>query len=363
MYKKQFFYGATADEALKAREDYKMQEALGLTINRRLLTEFARKWLPIAKASVQDNTYAQYAVLIEKLVMHLGNKEMDDIYPLDIKEVFNAEFLGKSDSYVKKAKNLYVSLFDAAIAEQLCRNNPARQTKAHHGTYKGHRIITPQEREWIETLCTDHKIHPFVITMLYSGMRPQEAKALDIDKSVDFDKGEIYVQDFVHVADTNHYKITDKGKTEHATRTVPLFPPVKKVLLGKHGMLITNADGSPLTIQGFKRLWESYVTCMEQAINGCSKRWYGKRKEDKGKKLPDWKHFTVKPYSCRKSFIVWGRDLGTELRTMIEWCGHTDAKMILNIYDEVTSERSHSEAEKLIKKAFGSKNANKKNKR
>lgn len=355
-YKDQFFYGATEDEALQAREDYKVQEALDQTINHRLLTEFARKWLPIAKASVQDNTYGQYAVLVEKLVQHLGNKEMDDITPLDIKEIYNVEFLDKSDSYVKKAKNLYASLFDAAIAERLCRLNPVRQTKPHRGTYVGHRNITPQEREWIETLCTDHKIHPYVITLLYSGMRPPEAKALDIDKSVDFKKEEIRVQEFVHVADTNHYIITDKGKNDKATRTIPLFPPVKKALEGKHGMLITNADGTPLTIQGAKRLWDSYVTCMEKAINGCSKRWYGKRKEDKGKELPEWQDFTVKPYDLRHSYITWGRDNGVELHTMIEWCGHSDAQMILKIYDEVTSERSKAEAAKLIKKAFGPQN-------
>ncbi len=78
-YKGRFFYGTAEDEAFQAREDYKIQEALGQTINQRLLTEFARKWLPIVKASVQDNTYGQYAVLIEKLVQYLGNKEMDDI--------------------------------------------------------------------------------------------------------------------------------------------------------------------------------------------------------------------------------------------------------------------------------------------
>ena len=359
-YKGQFFYGTTEDEALQAREDYKIQEALGQTINHRLLTEFARKWLPIAKASVRDNTYGQYAVLIEKLVQHLGNKEMDDITPLDIKEVYNEEFLDKSDSYIKKAKNLYASLFDAAKAEKLCRENPVRKTKPHHGTYVGYRNITPLEREWIETLCTDHRIHPYVIVLLYSGMRPQEAKALNIDESVDFKKEEIHVREFVHVADTNHYIIDDKGKNDKATRTIPLLPPVKRVLKGKHGMLITNADGTPLTIQGAKRVWDSYITCMEQAINGDSKRWYGRRKADKGKELPEWQDFTVNPYDLRHSFITWGRDNGVELHTMIEWCGHSDAQMILKIYDEVTSERSKAEAAKLIKKAFGQKNSRRK---
>ena len=157
------------------------------------------------------------------------------------------------------------------------------------------------------------------------------------------------------MVDTNHYIITNKGKNEKATRTIPLLPPVKAVLEGKHGMLITNADGTPLTIQGAKRLWDSYVSCMEKEINGCSRRWYGRRKKDRDMELPEWQSFTVKPYDLRHAFISWCRDNLVELHTAIEWCGHTDAQMILKIYDEVTSERSNAEATKLIKKAFGKK--------
>ena len=40
---------------------------------------------------------------------------------------------------------------------------------------------------------------------------------------------------------------------------------------------------------------------------------------------------------------------------MVEWSGHSDAQMIIKIYDEVTSERSNAEAVKLIKNAFGQK--------
>lgn len=172
---------------------------------------------------------------------------------------------------------------------------------------------------------------------------------------MDFKNDEIHFREFIHIADTNHYKIDEKGKTDKAPRTIPLLPPVKKVLKGKHGMLITNADGTPLTIQGARQAWASYVTCMEKAINGVSKRWYGRRKEDKGKELPEWQSFTVLPYDLRHTFITWGRDNGVELHTMIEWCGHSDAQMILKIYDEVTSDRSKAEAAKLIKKPLGPK--------
>ena len=354
-YKSMFFYGRTEEEAIEARDEYKKQEAFGQVISRKQLVNFARKWLPVAKANVAESTYAQYATLVEKLVRHLGEKEMNAITPLDIKEVYNSEFQNMSESYISEAKDLYAALFDSAIAEKICRQNPVRHSSAkpHHGTYKGHRAITPQEREWIETLCTDHRIHPFVITMLYSGLRPQEAKALDIDSAVDFKKEEIYVRQSVHIVDANHYEITDKVKTIKSARTVPLFPPVKKVLKGRHGYLITNADGSALTLSGWDRLWSSYVSSMERAINGCSKRWYGRRKEDKDKEeLPQWISFKVRPYDLRHSFVSWGRDNGVELHTMVEWCGHSDAKMIMKIYDEVSESRSKAEAAKLTRKAF-----------
>ncbi len=99
-YKGLFFYGHSEEEALEAREEYKKQEALDQVVSYKQLVTFARKWLPVAKASVAENTYAQYATLIEKLIRHLGEKEINAITPLDIKEVYNCEFQNMSESYI-----------------------------------------------------------------------------------------------------------------------------------------------------------------------------------------------------------------------------------------------------------------------
>jgi integrase len=77
---------------------------------------------------------------------------------------------------------------------------------------------------------------------------------------------------------------------------------------------------------------------------------------DAGKPLPPWKSFNVVPYDLRHSFAAWCRDNGVEINTVVGWMGHADATMILKIYDEVSDSRSKSEAEKLIKSAFGSQN-------
>ncbi|MBP5728583.1 MAG: hypothetical protein J6Y48_16040, partial [Clostridia bacterium] len=116
-----------------------------------------------------------------------------------------------------------------------------------------------------------------------------------------------------------------------------------------------------VTIQAWKSAWESYVTCMETAINGCQKRWYGRTREhramiDAGGKLPPWRPFTVVPYDLRHSFCCMCRDNGVELNTCIRWMGHADAKMILKIYDEASDNRSQKEAERLKKTLFRSAN-------
>ena len=57
----------------------------------------------------------------------------------------------------------------------------------------------------------------------------------------------------------------------------------------------------------------------------------------------------------RHSFCCMCRDADppVELHTCIEWMGHADAKMIMRIYDEVSRNRSKTEAERLEKNLFG----------
>ena len=283
---------------------------------------------------------------------------MSSVKPSDIKQIYSTNYAGLSNSYVKAAKQLYCALFDSAVADGALLSNPARDktAKPHTGTKGGHRSITPQERQWIETLCTDHRAHPVAMAMLYSGIRPQEAKALNIDKDVDFDKDIIVISKTAHIDPQNgqKYAFTGKGKTERANRQVPLLPPLKQALTGKHGYLVTSAHGERITRTTWRVLWNSYCTCMETAINGVPRRWYGRTREHKaivaaGGQLPPWTAFTVTPYDLRHSFATLCRSMRPpiEMHTVIAWMGHADAKMILSVYDSVTDERDESEAERL----------------
>ena len=367
-YKDQWFYSAvSSDDALAQREAYIRAIKNGDYQNKMVTVfDYGVNWLKIAHPTVSETTYRGLSIHLQHLVNRLGNTPICDVKPLQIKEVYSTEYQNVSNSYLKGAKQLFCALFDSAVADGLCRTNPARQKPAqpHKGTEGGHRAITDQERKWIETLCTDHRAYPAVITMLYAGIRPQEAKALKIEKSFDEEQGVLHITQTAHRKGNNQYEITGKGKTRNANRDVPVFPPVREALTNRKGFLITTAKGKQITATTWRNAIESYRTCMETEINGIQKRWYGKTKEQKKLaaegKLKPWIEFNVVPYDLRHSFCTWGRDHGVELHTMIDWMGHADATMIMKIYDEVSDDRSKIEAEKLLKSAFRGQNGSQK---
>ena len=188
------------------------------------------------------------------------------------------------------------------------------------------------------------------MAMLYAGLRPQEVKALKINRDVDFENDLISLHEFAH-NDGQKYAYSEVGKTDMAIRTIPLFPPLKQALSGRKGYLITSAHGEKVTHTTWRVAWNSYKTHMETAINGIDRRWYGKTKEQKKLaeegNLPPWVEFDIVPYDLRHSFCTMCRDAGVEMNTARKWMGHADAKMILKVYDSVSEDRSAQERKKI----------------
>lgn len=347
-YKGKEFYGWSEDEAFAARDAYVASLEHG-EITPMTVTDFSLPWLKRAYPDVKDSTYEGLAIHLQHMIDVIGDKRLSEVLPSDIKNVYSISYSGLSNTYIQAAKQLYCSCFDAALSDGLIRYNPARDRSArpHRGKRVKERELSQQERRWITSLCVNHRAWPAVMAMLYAGLRPQEVKALNIDRDVDFDNNIITVREQVHV-DGTKYDFTDELKTEWSKRRIPLFMPLKQALEGKHGYLVTSAHGDKVeTIQAWKSAWESYIFAMETEINGCQKRWYGKKKEHKGADLPPWIDFDITPYTLRHGFCQMCRDAGVEINTCRKWMGHSDTKMILKVYDSVSEDRFTQEAVKV----------------
>jgi integrase len=355
---KEFYSTISSDDAYAQRDEYIRQLQTGL-IKRATVADYALPWIERTYPDIAKSTYNQRTIHLQHLVDAVGGKQLTEVTPSDIKAVYTAHYKGLSNSYILEAKQLFCNLFDSAVADGYCRSNPARDktAKPHKGKKVQVRTLSPQQRVWVETLCRDHKAYPAVMTMLYAGLRPQEVKAFNVDRDVDFEKNIITVQETAHI-NGSQYEFTTEMKTEWSKRQIPLFPPLREVLLGKHGYIVLSARGKRISVESWHSLWKSYCFAMETAINGMRKLWYGRsvehRKilEDKGK-LPDWIEFYITPYMLRHACCAWLRDAGVELNTARRWMGNADTQMILRVYDSVSDDRSDSERKKLEKKLFG----------
>lgn len=356
-YKNLWFYHTDPDECLKLREEYKEQEKRG-RIAVYFVSEYALKWLDRTYPNANPRTYNAMKRHVSVLSNAIGDLPVSDVRPSDIKNIYSTHYKSLSNEYIKQAKQVFCAVFDSAVADGIIPANPARDrtAKPHRGTIGGHRAITEQERQWILTLCKGHRMHPAAMAMLYAGIRPQEAKAVLIERDVDFKAETITVSQTAHTDPDNvqKYVLTDKGKTDRANRTIPLLPPLKTALEGRTGLLISAVNGEQVTRSIWAWCWKSYCINMEEEINGMPHRWYGKTKEHKailkaGGKLSPWITFDVTPYDLRHSFATMCRSLHPpiEMHTVIRWMGHSDATMILQIYDSVTDEREAAEAERL----------------
>ena len=376
-----YFYSTVsyADAQRQAKEYRKEIEAgMQADLMRTTVRQYAAKWLPLHKAHVSDRTYNSYAALVNTLIDALGDCVCNDVTPDEAKAVFVNRFPprgknapdGYSGSAIRKAKMLYIAIFDSAVENGICHRNPFRAKGAQPviGEDGTHRQITYEERQLI--LESDHWMQPAVMAMLYAGLRRGEAIAVDIDRDVD-PSGEWLSIGYAVRYDSNR-PIIDDPKTKKGIRTIPIFAPLRPYLVGKHGLLVSSrTDGSVLTETAFTAGWASYCAEIERKLNGgVQRRWfgltnaaraadpekylrimrlraYGRHEEAEQLRLEGWKPFTVRPHDLRHSFCTMLRDAGVDMKQAITWMGHADEKMILKIYDHPGAKRAADSIKKV----------------
>ena len=125
------------------------------------------------------------------------------------------------------------------------------------------------------------------------------------------------------------------------------------------------ADGRPLKCIGtddvrvelmsessFERKYQSYVSFLERKLNGCPKRWHGKTREHKallveGKEIPSWREIDIRCHDFRVTYCTMCYEAGIPVKTLQVWMGHTDTKLIMEVYTKLTKEKEQADATKL----------------
>ena len=121
----------------------------------------------------------------------IGRLKLKDVKDVHLQIILN-EQAGKSASHVKKIRLVMQEMFKRARQSRLIAYDPAELLELPAFIQKKRRSITEEEREAILAVAEYHRSGLWILTLLYTGMRPGETAALTW-ADVDFKKNEIHI--------------------------------------------------------------------------------------------------------------------------------------------------------------------------
>ncbi len=189
--RKSFYSSISKEDAKKQAEEYKIQAevanrtGVGFVNKDASFSEWATTWLKkYKKPDVNINTYRfTYENTVNNhLIPYFGETKLTDIKPLDCKEFF-ATKTDLSESMLEKMLLCLNGIFNAAIENDLCYKNPAKNTTYSTTHTKAEKkVYSDDQIKVVEEFANNRMLE--VILLLETGLRRGELlglRAEDID--------------------------------------------------------------------------------------------------------------------------------------------------------------------------------------
>lgn len=261
----------------------------------------------------------------------IGKMKLKDVQEVHLQSILNGQ-AGRSDSHVKKLRMVMRGMFKRARQTRLIQHDPSELLELP-ATVKGERrSLTEVEREAVLSVAKDHRYGLWIMTLLYTGMRPGESAALVWD-DIDFEKNEIHVR----TAKESGRKVVKTTKTAAGTRDIPIHSALRQRLLeakkdGKD-FVFPGYSGKIMDDQAIRRRWLAFRRDMDIYMG--AKVYRNKITESV---IAD----DLVLYCLRHTFCTDLQDAGVPLNVAKDLMGHADIQTTANIYTHKKSETIHA---------------------
>ena len=249
----------------------------------------------------------------------IGHMKIKDVRDVHLQRILNGE-AGRSASHVKKLRMLLQEMFKRARQSRLIPYDPAELLSLATVTKGRRRSITEEERTAILRISQHHRAGLWILTLLYTGMRPGETAALTW-ADVDFEHNEIHV----HAAKESGSRTIKGPKTASGVRDIPIHAALLPRLLESRGkpfsLVFPTKAGTVQNESSMRRMWNSFIREME---------------EESGPVADD-----LTPYCLRHTFCTDLQRAGVSINVAKELMGHADIQTTANIYTHKDSETLH----------------------
>ncbi|MBQ9647009.1 MAG: tyrosine-type recombinase/integrase, partial [Oscillospiraceae bacterium] len=340
-------YGKTPEELeakLAAAEEV---IAEGIERNTAPITvrQYAEKWIELNTGEMgEKHRESTLNAVNNHILPQIGDMALRDIKADDARAVM-AALDGKSKSLRSKVLGAMRRIFDAAEENGLIKTNPCARLRPGGKKAQRKEALTPAQVETLLAAITGTRAETFVRLGLYSGLRREEALALQwdcVDLAGDFPS--LKVRRALRWSH-NRPVVNELLKTDAAYRTIPLPEQLAKYLKRqkpKKGYVIGGAEA--LSETQWKNLWRHVTDRQtgEKSYQITTKDGYRRvifnrelGAKSKGGNFYYTIDFNVTPHLLRHTYctnLILG---GANVKKVQYLMGHADVKVTLDIYAHV----------------------------
>jgi integrase len=295
----------------------------------RLVGGLAGRWLNTAAVNLKPSSLDRRLRTIHSLTPFFKNKSVGSIGKLDV-ERWAAQRVTqcKPRTFNMELETLNLC-FKYAMEHGILLENPAAHIRRRKVSKP--RLTVPTRQQFKELLTTirqcrtmtkacaeDEAAANLIEFLAYSGCRLAEAVG---DRK--FEKDPITWADIDF--DMHTFTVTGKGSDGGKTRTVPLFPPLERLLLNLKAKLATPLrPADPIfTIQSAKKAIET--ACRRLG-------------------LPHYHHHTFRHFFASNAI-----EHGIDFKVIAEWLGHADGcVLVARTYGHLRAEHSAAMAKRMV---------------
>lgn len=319
-------YGKTELEAMTKLADKlaavkRGEAAIGGTMtvdawfNQWLATYKKPKGLTLKSLGMYQEKYSKY------IKPRIGRLKLKDVKDIHLQRIMN-EQEGMSSSHAQKVRIVMQEMFKRARQSRLIPYDPSELLELPETTKGSHRSLTDEERTAVLAVAKTARAGLWILTMLYTGMRPGETAALTW-ADVDFDHNEIHV----HAAKESGSGKIKSPKTAAGVRDIPIHAQLRPLLLAARGKpfspVFPTGSGGRQNENSLRRLWTGFRRELDIYMGAEVYR---------NQIIQSVVAEDLTPYCLRHTFCSDLQRAGVPLNVAKELMGHSDISVTANIY-------------------------------
>lgn len=295
-----------------------------------LLSDYADSWMDTYKSTASINTRAMYKNAIEKHIKpELGHLQLNKIVRSDIQKLINDN--QKHPRTCEIIKMTMVQILNSAIDDKLLHENAAKKAALPKRHKAEKRALADIEKEAIKKADFNQTERAIVMLLFYFGLRRGEVLALT-KSDINLKKKILTVNKTV-VFDVNTPVIKTGAKSEAGNREIPIPESAEGYLRDflksvDTFYLFPGKNTETLSKTQYVKMWDRIVRKMNDSVT-----------TDKEKMIGAEPIQGLTAHIFRHNYCTMLYYSGISQKKAVELMGHSDLKMIMEVYAHLDEEK------------------------